>query len=136
MMKTWLRRRPVRRPVSRATTAPNSSSVCRLPFIRTSASALTDQLHGPGRRRMAVRNVDHHGVLPRSIPCLLRHFLDPGSRPYEDRSDEPFRGGLERRDQRRLLARVRHRRRDRREVPAPHQQLFVLARSGFSIHGA
>ena len=38
MMKTWLMRRPVRRPVSRATTAPSSSSVCRLPFISSSAS--------------------------------------------------------------------------------------------------
>jgi hypothetical protein len=37
MMKAWLMRRPVRRPVSRATTAPSSSSVWRLPFISTSA---------------------------------------------------------------------------------------------------
>ena len=37
MTNTWLIRRPVRRPVSRATTAPISSSVCRLPFIRISA---------------------------------------------------------------------------------------------------
>src|SRR5262245_12233175 len=38
MMKTWLMRRPLRRPVSRATTAPRSSSVWRLPFISSSAS--------------------------------------------------------------------------------------------------
>ena len=38
MMNTWLMRRPVRSPVSRATTAPSSSSVCRLPFISSSAS--------------------------------------------------------------------------------------------------
>ena len=37
MMNTWLMRRPVRRPVSRATTAPSSSSVCRLPFMSSSA---------------------------------------------------------------------------------------------------
>ena len=47
MTKQWLIRRSVRMPVSRATTAPISSSVCRLPFIsasalpsRTSATAL------------------------------------------------------------------------------------------------
>ena len=37
MMKQWLMRRAVRMPVSRATTAPISSSVCRLPFISASA---------------------------------------------------------------------------------------------------
>src|SRR5271167_1766768 len=35
--KQWLMRRAVRIPVSRATTAPISSSVCRLPFIKASA---------------------------------------------------------------------------------------------------
>ncbi|CFP71198.1 Uncharacterised protein [Bordetella pertussis] len=33
MMNTWLMRRSVRSPVSRATTSCISSSVCRLPFI-------------------------------------------------------------------------------------------------------
>ena len=37
MMKQWLIRRSVRSPLSCATTAPISSSVCRLPFIRASA---------------------------------------------------------------------------------------------------
>src|SRR3954468_8228050 len=37
MTKAWLIRRAVRRPPSRDTTAPISSSVCRLPFIRHSA---------------------------------------------------------------------------------------------------
>src|SRR3569833_3125748 len=47
LMKQWLMRWAVRRPVSRATTAAINSSVCRLPFIRawalparTSATAL------------------------------------------------------------------------------------------------
>ncbi len=35
--KQWLIRRAVRRPVSLRTTAPISSSVCRLPFISASA---------------------------------------------------------------------------------------------------
>jgi hypothetical protein len=38
MTKTWLTRRPVLRPVSLATTSAISSSVCRLPFISSSAS--------------------------------------------------------------------------------------------------
>ena len=37
MTKQWLMRRSVRMPPSRATTAPISSSVCRLPFISASA---------------------------------------------------------------------------------------------------
>ena len=37
MTKQWLIRRAVRSPVSRATTAAISSSVCRLPFISASA---------------------------------------------------------------------------------------------------
>ena len=37
MMKQWLRRRAVRRPVSRLTTAPSSSSVLSDPFISMSA---------------------------------------------------------------------------------------------------
>ena len=37
MMKQWLTRRLVRRPVSRLTTAAINSSVCRLPFISISA---------------------------------------------------------------------------------------------------
>ena len=36
MMKTWLMRRSVRRPVAEAVTAFISSSVCRLPFISSS----------------------------------------------------------------------------------------------------
>ncbi len=38
MTKTWLMRRAVRRPVADGTTAPISSSVCRLPFISASTS--------------------------------------------------------------------------------------------------
>ena len=39
MMKTWLIRRAVRRPVADAVTARISSSVCRLPFISSSPLA-------------------------------------------------------------------------------------------------
>ena len=37
MTKTWLMRRPVRIPVSRFTTSASNSSVCKLPFISSSA---------------------------------------------------------------------------------------------------
>ncbi|MNJ62580.1 hypothetical protein D3C77_584250 [compost metagenome] len=40
MMNTWLMRRPLRKPVVRATTSCISSSVCRLPFISSVASPL------------------------------------------------------------------------------------------------
>jgi hypothetical protein len=36
MMKTWLMRRAVRRPVVPEVTARMSSSVCKLPFIKSS----------------------------------------------------------------------------------------------------
>jgi hypothetical protein len=39
MMKTWLMRRAVRRPVEEAVTARINSSVCRLPFISSSPLA-------------------------------------------------------------------------------------------------
>ena len=58
MMKTWLIRRAVRRPVADAVTARISSSVCRLPFIRSSplpARISSTRLRG---RRLAVRRVD------------------------------------------------------------------------------
>ena len=67
MMKTWLTRRAVRRPVSRATTSPISSSVCRLPFIRSSALPAADQLHGLGGSGVAVRHV--HDLEGRDVDC-------------------------------------------------------------------
>ncbi len=44
MMKAWLTRRPVLRPVSRFMTSPISSSVCRLPFISSSARPVLTRL--------------------------------------------------------------------------------------------
>lgn len=49
--KQWLTRRAVRSPVSRLTTAPISSSVCRLPFI--SASALPSRTSSTARAAAA-----------------------------------------------------------------------------------
>ena len=58
MMKTWLIRRAVRRPVLRDVTSRISSSVCRLPFISSSPLRLVDELDRLGRGRFAVRRVD------------------------------------------------------------------------------
>ena len=115
MMKTWLMRRPVRRPVSRATTAPSSSSVCRLPFIsssaspsRTSSTALAAAAWLCGASTIRV---------PREIDAgLLRDLLDLRGRTDEDRRDESLLRRLDRAGQRRLLAGVRDRRRDRLEA--------------------
>ncbi len=63
MMNTWLMRRPARRPPSRATTAASSSSVCRLPFInssalpsRTSSTALRAALPASGASTIRARD--------------------------------------------------------------------------------
>ena len=88
MMNTWLMRRPVRRPVSRATTAPSSSSVCRLPFISSSASPCADQLDGFRRRGVAVRRVDDRGAARDRCRCCLRDLADLRGGPDEDRRDQ------------------------------------------------
>ena len=95
MMKQWLIRRPVRSPVSRATTADISSSVCRLPFIsasarpsRTSATALRGGVD-------AVLGVDDLHVAEVD-PELVGDGRDLVLRPDQDRADEPHLRGLDR----------------------------------------
>ena len=71
--KQWLIRRAVRRPPSRRTTAPISSSVCRLPFIGASAWPDLHEIDGRLRCRMAVRGLDdaHLGDVCRAPPQRL-----------------------------------------------------------------
>ena len=57
-MNTWLMRRPVRSPVSRATTAPSSSSRVQAALHQQLGLALANQLDRLRRRGMAVRRVD------------------------------------------------------------------------------
>ena len=57
MTKTWLMRRAVRRPVLLDVTARINSSVCRLPFIRSSPLA-SRMSSTPWRGRFAVRCID------------------------------------------------------------------------------
>ena len=83
-------RRAVRRPVSRLTTAPISSSVCRLPFISASALPSRTSCDRLGGRRLAVRRIDdrHAGDVD---AVLLRDRLDARARPDEDRRDQAER---------------------------------------------
>ena len=57
--------------------------MCRLPFISSSASPCAHQLHGPGRRRVAVRHVDDPGRRPGRSPAPSR----------SPRSSRPVRPG-------------------------------------------
>ena len=134
MMKTWLIRRPVRRPVSRATTAPSSSSVCRLPFIsssaspcRTSSTALAAAAWLCGASTMR--------ALPRSMPLacgdssrssrpgptrigVISPFAAASSAPASAVSSHGCATAVGTGSQ----------------VAAPFQQLFVFSGSGFSRH--
>ena len=79
MTKQWLMRRLVRRPVSRLTTAPINSSVCRLPFTRltfpscprrTAASAAS--LCGASTIDRPVRSKPSASAATRLIFCPTR----------------------------------------------------------------
>ena len=90
MTKTWLMRRPVRRPVSCATTAPSSSSVCRLPFISSSASPARTSATAFAAARVAVRGIDDPDV--GEVDAVLGgERLDLGGRADEDRRDQALR---------------------------------------------
>ena len=105
MMKTWLMRRAVRRPVLDEVTARMSSSVCRLPFISSSPLRLVDQLDGFGRGGLAVGGIDDLEFADIEL-VLARDGGDLGGRPDEDRDDDPGLGGLDRAAKRRLVARM------------------------------
>src|ERR1044072_5248029 len=70
MTKTWLMRRPLRKPPSRPTTAAINSSVCRLPFIRS--SALPSRTSSTAFAAAAwLCSTSTIWKLPRSIPAEL-----------------------------------------------------------------
>ena len=107
MTKTWLMRRAVRRPVAPDVTARISSSVCRLPFIRSSPLAFADQRDALGGRVVAVRGVDD--LVAADVDLVLgRGGGDLGARPDQDRHDDPELGGLDRPAQRGLVAGMDH----------------------------
>ena len=124
-MKTWLIRRAVRRPVLLEVTSRMSSSVCRLPFIRSSPLACVDQLDRLRGRRFAMRHVDDLEAVDIEA-VLARHCRDLGGGPDQDRNDD---AGLRRLDgaaQRGLVAGMHHDGRRRRH-------LLGLARSADRI---
>ena len=88
MTKQWLMRRAVRRPPSRRTTAPISSSVCRLPFISASASPARTSSTALAGGVMAVLRHRRGGNAERSAPEVLRGGRDLRERPDQDRLDQ------------------------------------------------
>ena len=114
MMKQWLMRRAVRMPLSCATTAAISSSVCRLPFIsasafpsRTSATALAAESWLCSEATSGKPEI--------SMPAAPAASRDPRGGPDQDRRDQPQLGGLHRPGERDLVAGMCHRRGDRRQ---------------------
>ena len=134
MTKTWLMRRPVRSPASRATTAPSNSSVWRLPFMRSSACPVrtSSTAFAAAPWLCGVSTIVHPIEGESRLTGDLRDF---GGRTDEDRDDQPFLRRLERAGKRRRFAGMHDRGRHRRERTAALQQLLVLACSGLSRHG-
>ena len=132
MMKTWLMRRPVRSPVSLATTAASSSSVWRLPFIsssawppRTSATAVAAEAWLCGR-------VHDLCILPRSMSGGLGDRLDLCRRTDEDGCDQSLSAASDRSGQCCLLARMCNRGRNRLQPTAFLQQTCSYFPSRYS----
>ncbi len=105
MMKTWLIRRVVRRPVADAVTACISSSVCRLPFISSSPFASRISLTPESRRIVAVRRVDDFETADVDI-VPARCVADLALRPDQDRDDDAGFRGLGGAAERSLVARM------------------------------
>ena len=125
MIKTWLMRRPVRRPVDDAVTARMSSSVCRLPFISSSPLASRMSCDRLGRRRVAVGRVDHFEAADIEL-MFAGDREDFRRRAHEDRNNKSGLGRLHRPPQRGLVARVRNHRVRGRSLFRSRNQTVVL----------
>ena len=115
----------MRSPVSRATTAPNNSSVCRLPFM--SSCAL------PSRTSCTAPAADAWLCGASTISVVAEVDLraggdlaNLGDRPHQYRLDQALRGGFQRACQCRRLAGMRHGVSDRRPGLAAREQQFVF----------
>ena len=107
MTKTWLMRRPVRIPVSRFTTSDSSSSVCRLPFM--SSSALPERTSSTAFSAAAwLCGTSTISTPPRSSEEDLATLFDFLLRADEDRLDETFLGRLQGPSERGLVTRMRN----------------------------
>ena len=116
MTKTWLIRRSVRRPVAEAVTSRISSSVCRLPFIRSSPlpSRISATAWAAAAWLCGASTISRPA---RSMPCSAATARIFASGPTRTGSIRPLRGGLDRAAQRGLVAGMRddgHRRACRR----------------------
>ena len=106
--------------------------VCRLPFIRSSACALANQLDRLRRRRMAVRRVDDARCLPRSIPCFAATSWIFAAGPTRIGTIKPISRRLDRAGERRLLRTdARPRSATGSSAAAPLQQLVRTFRFRF-----
>ena len=114
-------RRPVRSPVSLATTALRSSSVCRLPFIRSSASPLRTSSTALAAAAWLC-GASTIRVLPRSMPLFFAISWILAAGPTRIGAINPLCAGLDGAGQCRLLAGVRDRRRYGFQASAPLQQ--------------
>ena len=98
-------RRPVRSPVSRATTAASSSSVCRLPFISSSALPCRTSSTAFARRTMAVRSIDDQRFAEVDSRCLAISSIFAAG-PTSIGAIKSQLSGLDRSGERRFLTRM------------------------------
>ena len=129
-MKTWLMRRPVRRPVSRGHDRAQQFVGVQAALHQQFGLALANQFDRLGGRGMAVRHVDDLQRCRGSIPAAfaISSILAAGPTrigvisPCSPASMAPASADC--------FAGMRHCGRNRLEAFALHQQLFVFSRSG------
>ena len=125
MMKTWLIRRSVRRPVADEVTSRISSSVCRLPFIRS--SPLPSRISATACAAAAWLCGASTICRPVEVDAVLgRHVADLQLGADQHRVDELLGRGLDRAAQRGLVAGVGDDRHRRRAVAGGGDQALVL----------
>ena len=112
-------------PVSRATTAPISSSVCRLPFI--SAAALPSRTRATALAADSWLCADFDDRQIGNVDVVTRrHVANPGGRADQDRFDQPQLACLHGAAERHLVARMRHGGDDRRQFLCRADQAQIL----------
>ena len=135
MMKTWLMRRSVRSPPAFAVTLRIISSVCRLPFIRTSPLPSWISSTALGGGGLAVRSVDD--LVARMFrSCLAATSLIFAAGPDQDRLDDAGFGGLDRAAQRTLVAGMHDDGRNRRDALRRRDQAVVFRRAIVALASA
>ena len=125
MTKTWLIRRSVRRPVAEAVTSLISSSVCRLPFIRS--SPLPSRISATACAAAAwLCGASTISRPARSMPCSAATARIFASGPTSTGSISRLGRGLDRAAQRGLVAGMGDDGHRRRAVAGGGDQAIVL----------